>query len=362
MTAIRRVALLGVFITAGCSRNPDPDSGVDMMGRTIKFEEQLIREFSRMPDTMPARWRGLIGEYGQDTVLRWYALERDGRMQVLDQLGNYVPLGERNDSTFDAPRSTAAVSGELRFHREAGGERRATSVSLGDVVMARRNIEPPPGVTQLRITPLRPIEELRREALAARPPAETGSFRVPELVELTKLDSTIRLEIRYATTNNFLGTQIYDEARAFMQRPAAEALVKANKSLKPFGYGLLIHDAYRPWYVTRIFWDATPEAQRWLVANPAEGSKHNRGAAVDVTLYSLDTKQPVEMPSTYDESSDRARADYPGGTSLQRWHRALLRRTIEHEGFTVNPREWWHFDFKDWRSYPIGNVPFSQIR
>jgi len=230
------------------------------------------------------------------------------------------------------------------------------------MVMARRNIEPPPGANQLRITPLRPVADLRREALLASPPAEPGTHKEPDLVELTTLDSTIKLEIRYASDNNFLGTKLYEQPRAFLQRPAAEALAKANRTLKPLGFGLLIHDAYRPWYVTKIFWDATPDSLRWLVANPAEGSKHNRGAAVDLTLYTLQTGAPVDMPSTYDESTPRAHANYPGGTSLQRWHRALLKRALEHEGFTVNPQEWWHFDYKDWKSYPIINVPFDQVR
>ncbi|TMG79132.1 MAG: D-alanyl-D-alanine dipeptidase [Betaproteobacteria bacterium] len=206
------------------------------------------------------------------------------------------------------------------------------------------------------------MEELRREALAASPPTQPGPFKQPDLVELTTLDSTIKLEVRYATSNNFLGTPVYEQARAFMQRPAAAALVKAHRVLGVLGYGMLIHDAYRPWFVTKIFWDATPDSLRWLVANPAEGSKHNRGAAVDLTLYSLDTGKPVEMPSTYDESSDRAAAAYPGGTARQRWYRALLKRAMEHEGFTVNPKEWWHFDYKDWASYPIMNVPFDRVQ
>src|SRR5438105_4577417 len=323
------------------------------------FELQLLSEFARQPDSLPARWLGLIGEYGPDTTTRWYALERDRRMYVLDQFHNYVPLAEKSDTVFDAPRSTALVSGEVHFHKDATGH--GISVQLSDMVMARRNIEPPPGVNQKRITPVRPVEELRREALAAKPPTESGNFRTPALVEVTKLDSTVKLEVRYATDNNFLGTKLYEEGRAFLQKPAADALVKAQKTLKSFGYGLLIHDAYRPWYVTKIFWDATPDSLHWLVANPAEGSKHNRGAAVDVTLYDRETGKPVEMPSTYDESSDRAHADYPGGTSLQRWHRALLRRVMEHEGFTVNPNEWWHFDYKDWKSYPIMNLPFDRI-
>jgi D-alanyl-D-alanine dipeptidase len=205
------------------------------------------------------------------------------------------------------------------------------------------------------------VAEVRTEALAASPPVEPPAARPADLVELTALDPTIKLEIRYATTNNFLGTKIYDDARAFMQRPAAEAVVRANRKLRTLGYGLLIHDAYRPWYVTKIFWDATPTDKRWLVANPAQGSKHNRGAAVDLTLFDLATGQPVDMPSTYDESTGRAYADYAGGTSLQRWYRALLRNAMVGEGFLVNPSEWWHFDYKSWHDYALGNVAFDRI-
>jgi D-alanyl-D-alanine dipeptidase len=170
------------------------------------------------------------------------------------------------------------------------------------------------------------------------------------------------LEVRYATTNNFLGTVFYSQARAFMQRPAAEAVVRANAKLKRYGYGLLVHDAYRPWYVTKVFWDATPDDKKIFVANPANGSRHNRGCAVDITLYDLKTKKPVEMVSTYDETTARAYPDYPGGTSLQRWHRKLLRDAMEGEGFTVYEAEWWHFDYQDWKQYRIGNVRFEEIR
>jgi D-alanyl-D-alanine dipeptidase len=200
-----------------------------------------------------------------------------------------------------------------------------------------------------------------KEALAASPPQENGDFRQIDLVELRKLDPTIRLEIRYATTNNFLGTVFYSQARAFLQRPAAEAVVRVNRKLKAQGYALLVHDAYRPWYVTKVFWDATPADKKVFVADPAKGSRHNRGCAVDLTLYDLKTRKPVEMVSTYDETTARAYPDYPGGTSLQRWHRQLLREAMESEGFTVYSAEWWHFDYKDWQKYKIGNVRFEEI-
>jgi D-alanyl-D-alanine dipeptidase len=221
-----------------------------------------------------------------------------------------------------------------------------------------------PGLAQqvsFRITPVRPIEELRAEALKEQPPREQGTFFKSDLVELTKLDPTIKLDIRYATTNNFLGTPVYTQARAFLQRPAAEALLRAHRELKAHGYGLMIHDGYRPWYVTKIFWDATPIDKRIFVADPAMGSNHNRGCAVDLSLYDLKTGKEVAMPSGYDEMSERAYADFSGGTADERARRGLLREVMEQQGFKVNPVEWWHFDYKDWKEYPILNVKFEDI-
>jgi D-alanyl-D-alanine dipeptidase len=214
-----------------------------------------------------------------------------------------------------------------------------------------------------RVEPVRPLAELLPIALAAKPPVEQGDFRRPDLVELVLLDPTIRLDIRYATARNFLSTPLYSRASAFLQRPAAEALLRAQHSLKPEGYGLLVHDAYRPWYVTKIFWDASPVAQRKFVADPAEGSRHNRGCAVDLTLYDLQTGQAVQMPSLYDEGTERASPSYKGGTTEQRRLRDLLRKHMEAEGFTVDDTdtEWWHFDYRDWRSYGIQNVRFEDI-
>jgi len=212
-----------------------------------------------------------------------------------------------------------------------------------------------------KIQPLRPVEELRAEALKAQPPAETGDFLRPDLVELIKLDPTLKLDIHYASSNNFLSTPVYATAKAFMQRPAAEAVVRANRKLHEQGYGLLIFDGYRPWYVTKMFWEATAEKEHPYLADPAGGSRHNRGCAVDLTIYDLKTGEPLSMPSTYDDFSERAQPDYPGGTAEERAHREFLRKTMEAEGFTVYPTEWWHFDYKEWRKYPILNVPFSDL-
>lgn len=212
------------------------------------------------------------------------------------------------------------------------------------------------------IAPVRPIEELRAEALSAHPPAETGNFRQPDLVELVKLDPGIKLDIRYATRNNFMGTPVYTQARAFLQRPAAEALVRAHRELELRGYGLIIHDGYRPWYVTKMFWEATPPDKRIFVADPAKGSIHNRGCAVDLSLYDLSTGKEVKMPSGYDEMTERAYSNYAGGTSVERALRDLLRHTMESHGFSANAEEWWHFNYKDWQQYPILNLRFEDLR
>ncbi len=195
----------------------------------------------------------------------------------------------------------------------------------------------------------------------AEPPVETGDYHRTDLVELVKLDPRLKLDIRYATTNNFTGKQMYSQARAFLQRPIARALIRAHKQARKLGYGFTIHDAYRPWAVTKFFWDVTPPDKRSFVANPSRGSKHNRGCAVDMTLHDLKTGLPVQMPSPYDDFTDKADPDFTGGTPEQRGLRDLLRSLMEKQGFTVDGGEWWHFDYKDWRKYRIGNVPFEAM-
>ena len=211
------------------------------------------------------------------------------------------------------------------------------------------------------IEPVRPVAELLAIALASMPPAEPGEFRASDLVELTALDATIKLDIRYATARNFLATPLYSQPRAFMQRPAAAALVRVQQALARDGYGLLVHDAYSPWYVTKLFWDATPPDKHEFVADPARGSRHNRGCAVDLTLYTLRDGRPVAMPSLYDEMSERAYPTYTGGDAALRRMRDYLRVQMEAEGFSVYPSEWWHFDYKDWKSYAIQNATFEQL-
>ncbi|MEW5916656.1 MAG: M15 family metallopeptidase, partial [Gemmatimonadota bacterium] len=311
-----------------------------------------------IPNEPPATLRGLIGEYGWD-YNTLYVYEQGGALRALIEWFFDYPLTRIDANTFAFPRSGLYTGERLVFVRDARG--RATQVTAAGIVFKRRRI-PGEDAAVFRITPRKPVAPLRRDALAASPPNESGDFRASDLVELARLDSTIKLDIRYATRDNFLGVPVYSQARAFLQRPAAEALVRAHRALRANGYGLLIHDGYRPWYVTKMFWDATPVASRIFVADPSQGSRHNRGCAVDLTLYELATGRPVVMPGLYDEMSDRSYPMYPGGTARQRALREVLRKAMEREGFRVYEAEWWHFDYQDWRQYRIGNQTFEQLR
>jgi D-alanyl-D-alanine dipeptidase len=196
---------------------------------------------------------------------------------------------------------------------------------------------------------------------AAQPDESKKQFRPDDLVELVKLDSTLKLDIRYATTDNFMKRPMYSEAKAFLQRPAAEALVRVSKRLHNFGYGLLIFDGYRPWSVTKQFWDETPPEKHGFVADPQKGSKHNRACAVDLSMYILRSGKEVLMPTPYDDFTEKASPKYKGGSMARRAMRDLLRTTMEREGFSVDPGEWWHFDYRDWREYRILDIPFEKL-
>ena len=341
-------------VSFGLRLLPDADAVVRLTETPIRLAR---RPEAGLPDPPAAHWRGLIGEYGWDhNVL--YVLERQGKLHALIEWFFLYPLEEISADVYAFPDWGLYHGERLVFDRAPEG--RATSVEAASVVFERREVGTEAGGT-FRIDPVRPVRELRAEALAASPPVEEGDFRASELVEVASLEPGVRLDMRYASTNNFMSSVFYDEERLFLQRPAAEAVARAHRALAPYGYGLLLHDGYRPWYVTRMFWDATPESQKIFVADPASGSRHNRGAAIDLSMYDLRTGEPVDMVGTYDEFSPRSFPDYPGGTSQQRWLRDLLRRTMEAEGFTVYEAEWWHFDHEDWRSYAIQNATFDEL-
>ena len=191
---------------------------------------------------------------------------------------------------------------------------------------------------------------------AAPAPPAPGDF-----ADLQALEPTIRLDVRYATADNVLGRPLYPSARAFLRRPVADALLRVHRSLAASGYGLVVFDAYRPWSVTKALWDETPPEKRGFVADPARGSNHNRGCAVDLSLYALGNGEPAPMPSAYDEMTPRSASDFQGGSAEARANRDRLRAAMEAEGFRVERHEWWHFNHRDCSRFPVEDLPFDRL-
>jgi D-alanyl-D-alanine dipeptidase len=177
------------------------------------------------------------------------------------------------------------------------------------------------------------------------------------LVDLASLG--IPLDIRYATANNFMKKPLYPLAKACLRAPAAQALVAVQRELAPRGLGIKVYDAYRPYRITEEMWE--PIKNPDFVADPAKGSRHNRGAAVDLTLINLSDGPEVAMPTPYDDFTERAAHAFTDLPADALANRALLRDVMVKHGFEPLPSEWWHYDFKGWEKFELMNVALNEL-
>ena len=210
------------------------------------------------------------------------------------------------------------------------------------------------------INPIKDISELREISKNSNPPILDSLDSHKKLVDLKKLDDEFQLDIRYASTNNFMRSKFYKNERAFFNMSAADRLIEAKNDLKELGYGIIIYDAYRPWFVTKMFWEGTPENLKHFVANPENGSSHNKGCAIDIGLYDIETGESIVMISGYDEFTERAYPNYMGGSKKQRDIRDMLIQVMERNDFTVYEYEWWHFNYNGCDS-GIMNYSFEEL-
>lgn len=180
-----------------------------------------------------------------------------------------------------------------------------------------------------------------------------------ELIDIKKAIPSIVLDIRYATKNNFMQQVMYKQARAFARKPVVEQLKKIQSILKKKGYGLKIFDAYRPYEITLAFWEKASDKN--FVANPAKGSKHNRGCAVDLTIIDLKTGKDVPMPTPYDSFEAAAAPHYDKLPAEIIANRDFLIATMQSNGFKVIYNEWWHFDFNGWQNYDLMDIAFEEL-
>lgn len=189
-----------------------------------------------------------------------------------------------------------------------------------------------------------------------------------KLIELVQINPHFKTNVYYATENNFTHKKVYPSARCFLQEPAARALDKVEQELETQHVGLVIFDAYRPLSVQKIFWEIFPDEN--YVANPAKGSRHNRGCAVDVSLIDLKTGTELTMPSAFDDFSKKSQRNYEKMEPLAHKHCKLLEEVMEKHGFKGLPSEWWHFDFvginvkpgqEVWKQFPITDIDIEHI-
>ena len=180
-----------------------------------------------------------------------------------------------------------------------------------------------------------------------------------KLVEIKQYIPGIKLDIRYATSNNFMHRPMYQTARAYARLPVVMALKDVEADLKTRGLGLKIYDAYRPYAVTVKFYEMTPDTN--FVADPRKGSKHNRGCAIDLSLVNLKTGKELDMPTGFDSFSKAAAADYQSLPKNKIDDRELLKSTMQAHGFKVIATEWWHYDFNGWQHYPLLDIPFNEL-
>ncbi len=245
-----------------------------------------------------------------------------------------------------------------KFERDKNGK---AITCIIDKIRYTRAFFPNENNNPFTIKLVKPLSELSAQALLAPEPKQNDKLLSAELVDIAKLNSTIKIALPYAAANNPFGQPLYEQNKAVLDKNAALALIDAHSKLKDFGYGIVVLDSYRPWYLTKAAFDALPEGQKHLLDNPQIGSKHNTALAVDVTLYDLATGQTLDMISGFDEPSLQAYSKFQGSTTQKRQLRDLLVLFMQNAGFTTVTHEWWHFDYKNIDNYRLLNKKIAQV-
>lgn len=321
-----------------------------------------------VPDDAPKDIKYILGFYygnGENILIR----ENNGRLELLYRTAqedrsfaaaNLYPLSKVHFDSYTLQESGPMSNTEagVRFERDTDGY--GISCRVGGNTYSRYFL----GTTQgERAKPFR-LEErsaeewakLREEAAKAAVPAALAAGEQAQLVDAASV-AGLKVNSVYAGSDNLFGAPLYSTPKLFVAKDAAAALGRVQQRLAPYGYGLVLWDAYRPWSVSKLANLALPEGKKDMLEDPeVKGSVHNTGNAVDVGLYSLDSGEELDMGCGFDEPSLRQYASYAGGTSRERYLRSLLREEMELQGFKGIEMEWWHFEFGDCSKFAHLNV------
>ena len=306
--------------------------------------------------------KALIGFYqgnGESLAVR----ENGGHLQLLYRFlqkdkdftgANLFTLVKNHYDSYDLRETGPNTDSEstVRFDRDKNGQ--SISLNLGQKSYTRRFTRSESGKA-MRITPPQPMETLRQQAEAAVAP-DLPYDKTADLVDLSQTVPGVKLDLRYTTSNNLFGAPLVQSTRAYLDRNAAQALVRVQDGLRPYGYGLVIWEGYRSWSDFKLATLALGKDHADMLPRAEEGYSHNSGRSVDVSLYDLQSGEPVEMISDFDEPSPAQYAQFAGGTQRQRALRDLLRQQMTLQGFTASDMEWWHFDYDAGNRYQVLNV------
>ena len=315
------------------------------------------------PKDCPKDLKYILGMYygnGEMFLLR----ENNGEVELVYRFGqkdytfagsNVYPLYKEHFDSYTINESGPLNHLDAAVRIERSREGYGVSCSVGGNRYSRRFFAGENG-RPFRFAPVSDWQALKTAADAAVMPAQLGAGQQAQLVDLAQAVPGLKFDLRYAQADNCFGQALTDDQRAFLDADAAQALAQAQQYLKPYGYGILVWEAYRPWSVSKLAYDALPADKKSMLPAPEAGFSHNTGRSIDVSLYLLATGENAGMISGFDEPSVRQYASFAGGTTLERYRRDLLRRAMQMAGFTASETEWWHFDYGDIKGFAHLNV------
>ena len=315
------------------------------------------------PKDCPKDLKYILGMYygnGEMFLLR----ENNGEVELVYRFGqndytfagsNVYPLYKEHFDSYTINESGPLNHLDAAVRIERSREGYGVSCSVGGNRYSRRFFAGENG-RPFRFAPVSDWQALKTAANAAVMQAQLGAGQQAQLVDLAQAVSELKFDLRYAQADNCFGQALTDDQRAFLDANAAQALAQAQQYLKPYGYGILVWEAYRPWSVSKLAYDALPADKKSMLPAPEIGFSHNTGRSIDVSLYLFATGENAGMISGFDEPSVRQYASFAGGTTLERYRRDLLRSAMQMAGFTASETEWWHFDYGDIKGFAHLNV------
>ena len=315
------------------------------------------------PKDCPKDLKYILGMYygnGEMFLLR----ENNGEVELVYRFGqndytfagsNVYPLYKEHFDSYTINESGPLNHLDAAVRIERSREGYGVSCSVGGNRYSRRFFAGENG-RPFRFAPVSDWQALKTAADAAVMPAQLSTGQQAQLVDLAQAVPGLKFDLRYAQADNCFGQALTDDQRAFLDADVAQALAQAQQYLKPYGYGILVWEAYRPWSVSKLAYDALPTDKKSMLPAPEAGFSHNTGRSIDVSLYLLATGENAGMISGFDEPSVRQYASFAGGTTLERYRRDLLRSAMQIAGFTASETEWWHFDYGDIKGFAHLNV------